>query len=139
MFMFNDFACLASFFPMFPNPTIPRYFPLSSLPINSFLIQFPLRTSLSARGISLAIDNIRPITSSATAFIAPSTALITLMFFSFAAFSSILSRPTPTLAIILHLSAFSISSLTNLVLLRTTTTWKFPIFSANCSGVISGS
>ena len=40
---------------------------------------------------------------------------------------------------ILHLSAFAINSLVIFVLLRTTTTSKFPIFSAICSGVISGS
>ena len=85
MFMFNALASLPSLLPMLPSPTIPRYFPFSSVPINSFFIQFPLRISLSARGISLAIDSIKPITNSATAVIAPSTALSTLMLFSFAA------------------------------------------------------
>ena len=83
--MFSARANLPSRFPIFPRPTIPRYFPRSSVPISSFLIQFPFRTSLSARGISLARENINPKTNSATAFIAPSTALITRMFFSFAA------------------------------------------------------
>src|SRR3989337_759102 len=51
--MFNALANLPSFLPMLPNPTIPRYFPLSSVPINSFLSQFPFRISLSASGIWL--------------------------------------------------------------------------------------
>ena len=121
-FIFKALARRPSLLPMFPSPIIPRYLPLSSLPIISFFNQFPLRISLSARGISLAIESIKPITSSATAVIAPSTALITLIFFALAVSWSILSSPTPTLAIILHLSAFSTSSFTIFVLLLTTIT-----------------
>jgi hypothetical protein len=50
---------------------------------------------------------------------AASAALITRMFLVSAALRSILSRPTPTLAIILVLIAASITSLVILVLLLT--------------------
>ena len=137
--MFSARASLASLFPMLPNPTMPRYFPASSVPMSSFFIQLLLRSSLSARGMSRAIASINPITNSATAFIAPSTALITRMFFSLAVLVSILSRPTPTRAIILHLVAFSTRSFVMVVLLRTTIISKSPIFFAKSSGVICGS
>ena len=137
--MLSALACLASFFPMFPSPTIPRYFPESSVPISSFFNHLPFRISLSARGISLASESINPKTSSATAFIAPSTAFITRIPFAFAASTSMLSRPTPTRAIILHFDALSIISFVIFVLLLTMTISKFPIFSLICSGEISGS
>ena len=127
--MLSALAYLASFFPIFPSPTIPRYFPESSVPISSFFNHFPFRISLSALGISLASESINPKTSSATAFIAPSTAFMTLIPFVFAASTSMLSSPTPTRAIILHLFVLSIISFVIFVLLRTTTISKFPIFS----------
>ena len=129
MFMLRPFANLPSRLPMFPHPISPRYFPLSSVPLSSFFNHSPFRIPLSPLGICLARENIKPKTSSATAVIAPSTALITRMFFAFAVSSSILSKPTPTLAIILHLSAFSISSFVSFVLLRTMMMLNSPILS----------
>ena len=137
--MLSARASLPNLFPIFPKPIIPRYFPRSSVPLSSFLSQFPFLISRSPLAVCLAKDNINPKTNSATAFIAPSTALITRMFFVFAASSSILSSPTPTRAIILQLSAFSISSLVSFVLLLTITILYCPIVSWICSAVIVGS
>src|SRR5919106_1034070 len=53
-FMRSAFAILPMLRPMFPTPTIPRYFPDNCVPIRSFLIQLPRFVSASALGILLA-------------------------------------------------------------------------------------
>ncbi len=83
--MLNARASRPNLFPIFPSPIIPRYFPLSSVPLSCFFSHSPFLIALSPRGICRAIESIKPKTSSATAFIAPSTALITRMFFALAA------------------------------------------------------
>ena len=83
--MLSARASRPNLFPIFPKPTIPKYFPRSSVPINSFLSHCSFLIALSALAVCLARDNIKPKTNSATAFIAPSTALITRIFFVLAA------------------------------------------------------
>ena len=83
--MLSARANLPNLLPIFPNPIIPKYFPRSSVPFSSFLSHFPSRIALSPLAVCRAKDNIKPKTNSATAFIAPSTALITRMFFTLAA------------------------------------------------------
>src|SRR6476619_8286946 len=121
-FIRSPFASLPTFLPMFPTPIIPRYLPFSSIPISSFFIHFPDFNAESALGMLLARAIISPITNSATAFIAASAALITLIPFDSAYSVSILSKPTPTLAIIFTLVAASIIGFVILVLLLTTIT-----------------
>ena len=85
IFMFNARASLPNLFPILPKPIIPKYFPRSSVPFSSFLSHCPSLIALSPLPVCLARDNIKPKTNSATAFIAPSTALITRMSFVLAA------------------------------------------------------
>ena len=115
-------AIRPTFRPMFPTPMSPRYFPLNSVPINLFFIQFPFFSSVSARVMLRARAIMLPIASSATALIAASDALITRSPFPLALFTSILSRPTPTRAIIFALIAASMTSRLIFVLLLTTMT-----------------
>ena len=83
--MLSPRASRASLFPILPKPIIPKYFPRSSVPFSSFLSHLPSRIALSPLPVCLARDNMKPKTNSATAFIAPSTALITRIFFALAA------------------------------------------------------
>src|SRR6476619_856502 len=121
-FIRRPFASLPTFLPMLPTPIIPRYLPFNSIPISSFFIHFPSFNAESAFGMLLAKAIISPITNSPTAFKAASAALITLILFDSAYSVSMLSKPTPTLAIIFTLAAESITGLVILVLLLTTIT-----------------
>ena len=65
------------------------------------------------------MESNNPIVCSATVMEVDSGELTTIIPFSVAASKSMLSTPTPALAIIFKLSAFSITSLVTLVLLLT--------------------
>ena len=88
------------------------------------------------------MDNLRarvsnnPIVCSATVIEVDSGEFTTIIPFSVAASKSMLSTPTPALAIIFILSAFLIMSAVSFVLLRTTIpSYSWMVF-ANSSGVI---
>ena len=81
--------------------------------------------------------NINPMVCSATVTEVDSGEFTTIIPFSVAALMSILSTPTPALAIICRLSAFSMMSLVNFVRLLTIIPLYSLMVSANSSGVIS--
>ena len=83
-----------------------------------------------------AILKINPIVCSATVTEVDSGEFTTIIPFSVAALRSMLSTPTPALAMICKLSAFSIISAVNFVRLRTTIPLYSWIVFANSSGVI---
>ena len=105
--------------------------------MNFFFSHLPSLTDLSA------IDNLRakvnksPMVCSATVIEVDSGELTTIIPFSVAASKSMLSTPTPALAIIFKLSAFSITSLVTFVLLLTIIPSYSCIVSNNSSGVMS--
>ena len=87
--------------------------------MNFFFSHLPSFTDLSAIADLRARLSNNPIVCSATVMEVDSGELTTIIPFSVAAFKSILSTPTPALAIILRLSALSITSLVSFVLLLT--------------------
>ncbi|BAA30494.1 119aa long hypothetical protein [Pyrococcus horikoshii OT3] len=98
---------------------IPMVLPSSSIPIASFFAHTPSLIFLSAKAIFLATENINPTASSATLLELAAGALTTSIPFSLAASTSMLSKPTPALAITLSFGALSITLLVTLGLLLT--------------------
>ena len=85
-------------------------FPDSSIPMNSFRFHLPSFKWISERLIFLAALIINAMVSSTTEIKFAVGEFVTLMFLDFANSTSILSTPTPHLAIIFRLFAFSIIS-----------------------------
>ena len=123
--------------PILPIPITPRVLFLSSTPINFFFSHLPSLTDLSAIDILRAMLKINPIVCSATVTDVDSGELTTMIPFSVAASRSMLSTPTPALAMICKLSAFLIMSLVNFVRLLTIIPLYSWMVSANSSGVMS--
>ena len=122
--------------PILPIPITPRVLFLSSIPINAFFSHFPALVDLSAIAILRIVLKMSPIVCSATVIEVDSGALTTIIPFWVAAFTSTLSTPTPALAMILRLSAFSMTSAGNLVLLLMRIASYSPMVSSNSSGVM---
>ena len=106
------------------------------MPMNLFFSHFPALVDSSATAILRIADKINPMVCSATVIVVDSGALTTMIPFSVAAATSMLSTPTPALAMIFRFSAFSITSLVTLVLLLTRIASYSFIVSSNSSGVM---
>ncbi|MGC9121519.1 MAG: hypothetical protein ACP5HP_01100 [Thermogladius sp.] len=103
---------------------MPKVLPLSSVPTASCLIHTPSLIFLSLNAIFLRSANIKPTVSSATACVTDSGAFTTFIPLLSAAWTSMLSRPTPALAITFNSSAASMTLLVTLGLLLTIIAWK---------------
>ena len=105
--------------------------------MNFFFSHLPSFTDLSAMEILRAMLKINPMVCSATVTEVDSGEFTTIIPFSVAASRSMLSTPTPALAMICRLSAFLMMSAVNFVRLLTIIPLYSWMVSANSSGVIS--
>ena len=96
---------------MLPQPIIPRFFPVTSVPFIDDFSHFPSCVVLSAKGICLAVERIKVIACSAVVIEFPNGVFITIFPLSVADDISMLSTPMPALPITFSFLDFSITFL----------------------------
>ena len=105
MFISKASARFATPLPMRPMPMTPSVLPRSSTPTNDLRSHAPACIVASAAGILRASESIIAIVCSVAAIVLPPGELMTMIPRSVAAFTSMLSTPTPARPMILSLSA----------------------------------